>query len=125
MFDLILRENGGRSFCFQNAAFSIQTISPPLYYWPASAWPDGSIRSPSTCIKRIPVVLFTVSSRNVNRAQLSVSTLRIKPGASFVYSLGRLYGRQYEPCDLPTCDRHLEVRINVASALGTKRGVTE
>jgi hypothetical protein len=29
MFDLILRENGGRSFCFQNAAFSIQTISPP------------------------------------------------------------------------------------------------
>jgi hypothetical protein len=30
MFDLILRENGGRSFCFQNAAFSIQTNPPRI-----------------------------------------------------------------------------------------------
>jgi hypothetical protein len=29
MFDLIVRANGGRSFCFQNAAFSIQTTSAP------------------------------------------------------------------------------------------------
>lgn len=65
MFDLILRENGGRSFCFQNAAFSIQTISTPSppYYWPASAWSDGSTRSFPTCIKRIPVVLFSFQSQ--------------------------------------------------------------
>ena len=125
MFDLILRENGGRSFCFQNAAFSIQTIPPSLYYWPASAWSDGSTRSFPTCIKGIPVVLFTVSSRNVNRAQLSVSPFRIKPGASHLFSPSRVYGRQYWPCDLANCDRHSEVRINVQSTLGTERGVTE
>ena len=56
-FDFILRENGGRSFCFQNAAFSIQTITHTHThthtpsYWRASAWPDGSTRSFPTCIK--------------------------------------------------------------------------